>query len=237
MRKGVKNRPVKLNNTGSAIVTVIVVVTFISILATTILYMSGMNFFMKMTDLRTKESFYEGEMALEEIKAALMAEASKACEEAYTEVVINYAATDGATRYSLFQNKFLDILAENWQAKTVNPADPTGAPLSYVTVLQSLVDEKYKSGIGLDAGIVNAGSMEIHRDEGYALIRGVTLQYTDAAGYTTVVSTDYLIMAPKLNWGIDASRQDFASGEGAAQLARGDVDVSDCVQYYNWVKK
>ena len=124
MHKGVKNKPAKLNNTGSAIVTVIVVVTFISILATTILYMSGMNFFMKMTDLRTKESFYDGEMALEEIKAALMAEASMACEEAYTKVVINYAATDGATRYSLFQNEFLSTLETNWQAKTHNAANP-----------------------------------------------------------------------------------------------------------------
>lgn len=237
MQKGVKEKPVKLNNAGSAIVTVIVVVTFISILATTILYMSGMNFFMKMTDLRTKESFYEGETALEEIKAALMAEASAACEAAYTKVVINYAATDGATRYSLFQNEFLNILNDNWHAKTVNPADPTGPPLSYGTVLQNLVDEKYRSGISLDAAILNAGSLEIHRDEGYAFIRGVELQYTDADGYTTLISTDFLIMAPKLNWGIDASRQDWASGEGAAQLARGDIDISECVQYYNWVKK
>lgn len=237
MHKFVKKKPVKLNNTGSAIVTVIVVVTFISILATTILYMSGMNFYMKMTDLRTKESFYEGEMALEEIKAALMAEASKACEEAYTKVVINYAATDGATRYSLFQNEFLDTLAANWQEKTVNPADPGGTPFSYETVLQKLVDETYRSGISLDAGILNAGSLEVYREEGYALIRGITLQYTDAAGYTTVISTDYLIMVPKLNWGIEAASQDWASGEGAAQLVRGDIDMSECVQYYNWVKK
>lgn len=236
MCKGGKSRPAKLNNAGSAIVTVIIVVTFISILATTILYMSGMNYYMKMTDLKTKESFYEGEVALEEIKAVLMAEVSVACEQAYTEVVINYAATDGATRYSLFQNEFLDILQRNWQDKTENPADPS-IPFSYETVLQSLVDESYRSGITLDVSIANAGSMEIHRDEGYALIRGVTLQYTDAEGYTTVISTDYMIMSPKLNWGIDAARQDWASGEGAAQLVRDDIDVSGCVQYYNWVKK
>lgn len=236
MQKGIKNKPVKLNNTGSAIVTVIVVVTFISILATTILYMSGMNFFMKMTDLRTKESFYDGEMALEEIKAALMAEASKACEAAYTKVAINYAATDSATRYSLFQNEFLNALEKNWQAKTQNPANPD-APFSYEIVLQKLVDEKYRSGISVDASILNAGSLEIHRDEGYAFVRGVKLQYTDADGYTTVISTDYLIMVPKLNWGLDGSKKEWTSGEGAAQLVRNDIDMSECVKYYNWVKK
>lgn len=236
MRKGAKKRPAKLNNAGSAIVTVIVVVTFISILATTILYMSGMNFFMKVTDLRTKESFYEGEMALEEIKAVLMEEASKACKEAYTEVVINYVAADSATRYSLFQNKFLDALAKNWEARTKNPADAS-SPYSYEYVLQHLVDEQYQSGIKVDASIVNAGSLEIYRTEGYAMVRGVILQYTDAAGYTTIISTDYLIMPPKFNWSVESASAEWASGEGAEQLARSEIDMTECVQYFNWVKK
>ena len=37
----------KLNNAGSAIVTVLVVVTFITILATVLLYISGLNYQMK----------------------------------------------------------------------------------------------------------------------------------------------------------------------------------------------
>ena len=41
------NKCIKLNNSGSAIVTVIVLVAFVSILATTILYVSGMNYYMK----------------------------------------------------------------------------------------------------------------------------------------------------------------------------------------------
>ncbi len=43
----------KLNNDGAALVTVIVVITFISILATVILYSSGMNFAMNTTDIKT----------------------------------------------------------------------------------------------------------------------------------------------------------------------------------------
>ena len=103
--QGKKSGEKKLNNSGSAIVTVIVVVAFISILATTILYVSGMNFYMKMTDLHTKESFYEAETALEEIKAFLMTEAAEAGREAYMDVVINYASTDGYTRYAIYQNQ------------------------------------------------------------------------------------------------------------------------------------
>lgn len=56
----------KLNNDGAALVTVIVVITFISILATVILYSSGMNFAMKTTDIKTKVSFYDAETAMEQ---------------------------------------------------------------------------------------------------------------------------------------------------------------------------
>ncbi len=220
MRKGVKSRPVKLNNTGSAIITVIVVITFISILATTILYMSNMNLFMKTTDLRTKQSFYEGEVALEEIKAALMVVASEACEEAYEEVLLNYAATNMETKYVLFQNKFLEVLKTKWQEKIADPENP-----DYLAVLREFVDAEYKNAISLEA-VASAGSMAIDSARGCAFVRGVTLTYTDAAGYTTVISTDYLIKVPDMNWGLTSE-----------SAVRNDVEMSECVQYYNWVKK
>ncbi|MDE6518408.1 MAG: hypothetical protein K2L18_11285, partial [Acetatifactor sp.] len=62
----------KLNNDGSAIVTVLVVVAFITILATIMLYVSGMNFQMKVADYRTKESFYQAETPVEELRAQLV---------------------------------------------------------------------------------------------------------------------------------------------------------------------
>ncbi|MBD5535765.1 MAG: hypothetical protein HDQ99_08950 [Lachnospiraceae bacterium] len=220
MRKGMKNRPVKLNNTGSAIVTVIVVVTFISILATTILYMSNMNLFMKTTDLRAKQSFYEGEVALEEIKAALMEEASEACEAAYKEVLLNYAALDEGTKYVLFQNKFLEVLKEKWKDRVADPSEP-----NYLKVLQDIVDGEYKTAISLES-VENAGNVVIDSTRGCAFVRGVTLTYTDAAGYTTVISTDYLIKVPDMNWDLTSD-----------SAVRNDVEISECVQYYNWVKK
>ena len=68
----IKNRNItrnKLNNKGSALVTVVIVIAFITILATLILYLSVMNFQMKANDYRTKESFYGAEIPLEEIKS------------------------------------------------------------------------------------------------------------------------------------------------------------------------
>ena len=237
----------KLNNAGSAIVTVIVVVAFISILATTILYVSGMNFYMKMTDLHTKESFYEAETALEEIKAFLMEQAAEAGREAYMEVMIHYASTDGYTRYSLYQNRFLALLNEKWEAARTPVG---GTERTYLETIASLVsaypvtiDDSIpaEGKFSLDMSIPNAGSMELHSEDGYALLRGIEFAYTKD-GYTTIISTDFIISVPELNWGVDAYRSAWGTGEDgtpddASALERETVDMTEYVQYYNWTKR
>lgn len=244
--QGKKVAKKKLNNSGSAIVTVIVVVAFISILATTILYVSGMNFYMKMTDLHTKESFYEAETALEEIKAFLMTEAAEAGREAYMDVVINYASTDGYTRYAIYQNQFLERLNSKWE-ETRTPVG--GTERTYLETLASLItsypvkpiDPLAECELSLDMSVPNAGSMELHSEDGYALLRGVIFTYTKD-GYTTVISTDFIISVPEINWGVDAYRsewgtQEDGSPDDASALERETVDMTECVQYYNWTKQ
>lgn len=244
--QGKKSVRKKLNNSGSAIVTVIVVVAFISILATTILYVSGMNFYMKMTDLHTKESFYEAETALEEIKSFLMEQAAEAGKEAYMDVMINYASTDGYTRYSLYQNRFLALLNEKWEAARTPMG---GTERTYLETLASLVtsypvkpiDPSAECELSLDASVPNAGSIELHAEDGYALLRGIIFTYT-RDGYTTMISTDFIISVPEINWGVDAYRSEWGTGEDgtpddASDLERETVDMTECVQYYNWTKQ
>ena len=81
----------KLNNAGSAIVTVLVVVTFITILATVLLYISGLNYQMKVTDYRTKESFYQAETPVEELRAQLAKDVQIAFAKAYAAAMSEYA--------------------------------------------------------------------------------------------------------------------------------------------------
>lgn len=236
--QGKKNVRKKMNNSGSAIVTVIVVVAFISILATTILYVSGTNFYMKMTDLHTKESFYEAETALEEIKAFLMEQAAEAGREAYMDVMIRYASTDGYTRYALYQNRFFALLNEKWEEERTPVG---GTERTYLETLASLIssypvapiDPSAASTLSLDMSIPNAGSMELHAEDGYALLRGLIFTYTKD-GYTTMISTDFIISVPEMNWGVDSYQSTW---DVSANLERDTVDMTDCVQYYNWTKR
>ena len=60
-------RFVTKQNSGSAIVIVIVAMAFVGILASTLMWMSLMNFRMKVTERKVKESFYNAEMVFEQM--------------------------------------------------------------------------------------------------------------------------------------------------------------------------
>ncbi len=73
----------KLNNSGSALIVSIIVLLFVSILATVILYMAGVNYRMKKNELKTKVVFYSGEVYLERMQCNLIIPVSEAMDHAY----------------------------------------------------------------------------------------------------------------------------------------------------------
>lgn len=224
----------KLNNRGSAIVTVIVVIAFVTILATTVLYMASTNYIMKKDDLKTKQSFYDAETALEELRGSLMVESSKACDVAYKRVASNYAATDPYTRYATFQDVFFQTLQDNWMKKLIN-ADNPAMPFTYEQVLQHLVSPKYASSIQANPAVTDAGKLDMsHADDGYAILPGVRLVYTDASGYVTIIETDFLLTLPDFNFGSDES---LTVENVDVPKNRTEINIAEYVQYYNWIKK
>lgn len=108
----------KLNNAGSAIVTVLVVVTFITILATVLLYISGLNYQMKVTDYRTKESFYQAETPVEELRAQLAKDVQIAFAKAYAAAMSEYAGLGAeGTREANYRQRFCDELDKIWKER------------------------------------------------------------------------------------------------------------------------
>lgn len=66
------NKARKKDNRGAALITVVIVLLFISILCTLILYISAVNYRMKKADYFAKVSFYSSEMPLEEMESNLV---------------------------------------------------------------------------------------------------------------------------------------------------------------------
>ena len=204
----------KLNNKGSAIVTVLIVIIFISILATTILYLAGRNVKMKATDRDTKESFYGTEQAMEEVKAGLIRIASLSYEDAYRRVMREYGSYDAAGRKNLFNETYLSSFETRWNALAGRCADLVTAT----------------SGIT----VTSAGNSALDTSErasGILYVRNVVIT-GKKDGYTTIIGSDFAIVCPKASFevGYDTSVPDTPEDSTS-------ININDCVMYTNWEKR
>lgn len=115
-----KYAKIKLNNEGAALVMAILVIAFVSILTTVLLYLANMNYQMKSTDFKTKDVFYNAEVPLETIRTRLVMDVAEASAAAYDVSVLNYANVEGDVRASEFQTNFYDAVIEVWKTRCQN---------------------------------------------------------------------------------------------------------------------
>ena len=74
-------------------VVVIIAMAFIGILASVLMYMSLLNYQMKVNNLKAKDNFYSAETVLDEIRTAMGERVSASVGSAYELVLKNYEAT------------------------------------------------------------------------------------------------------------------------------------------------
>ena len=116
-----KMQSLKKNNKGSALIVCIIILLFVSILATVILYMSGINYRMKKNEYNTKVTFYSGEIYLERMQSNLVIPVSEAMGNAYMATNSNFLALDGVDNrrshfYNGFEAQLKDILMNKMKA-------------------------------------------------------------------------------------------------------------------------
>lgn len=114
---------IKKDNKGAALIVCIIILLFVSILATVILYMSGINFRMKKADYHTKVAFYGGEETLERMQSNLIVPVSEAFNLAYMSANTHYSDLSGPDQrrayfYDEFYKEFKDILIKNYSGGT-----------------------------------------------------------------------------------------------------------------------
>ena len=222
---------IKLNNEGSALLTVIVVVAFITVLATTMLYITGMNYQMKQTDYQNKKSFYKAEEALDGLKAVLAEDMSDAFQYAYQEVMVQYASLEGDARQAAFNGAFLDYLDADWSAKESNR----------LVLSQTLTDEirdrmsanSYDARYFIEA---EAGEAPIElvcdRANGRFVIRNIRVRYAEN-GYSSFICTDIAFCVPDLDLEHSSSANNAWTSSSPDRQA---VVLTDYIIYMNWTK-
>lgn len=191
----------KKNNKGSAFVMVLVILAIVGILAAVALWVSLVNYQMKLTDIKVKDNFYSAESVLDQISVGLQKDVSDSYQKAYQKVVVNYASMSDAQRQSVFEAQFKRELKDLLKGSV----DKT-YKLSHLTdyvYADWLTDTTYPyariQAIQTDGTVSDTtGSMVTY--DNHILLKGIDVTYTDADGFTSKIQTDISLKVPELKF-------------------------------------
>ena len=259
MKKRLKIK--KLNNDGAALIFAILVVMFISILTTILLYVSGMNYEMKMTDYKTQVSFYSAETPLEELRVRLSEDASSAAIDAYKAVMKDYSSLgDGNARTALYKQTFVDSLESLWNVRKSGDTCVDGHDNVWCNAIHAVLSMKaeYKvmTKTTFDAtdplangtwyivlpdapsaptGITDSDpQMYYDESNGRIHLQNVTVVYKEN-DFISEITTDLVVMIPEVEWDVNA--YDGTWDEADASTSRDIIDFEKNVFYMYWEKK
>lgn len=123
-----KNKRGLKDNRGAALITVVIVLMFISILCTLVLYISAVNYRMKKADYLSKVSFYSSEKPLEEMQSRLVEPVSISYN--YAMQITNarydsYASVEARKLgfYQTFQDQFIKTLHSRYSTEDITSVE------------------------------------------------------------------------------------------------------------------
>ncbi len=205
---------------GSAIVVVLVAMTFIVVLASILLYLSLVNIQMKNLDRSGKESFYDAEGVMNEVRAQVQYVVSEAIDTAYTDVLNNYYSYEDENkdenedesiddeREVAFKKKFLDTLYTQPIVKSAEGSDEESDDV-YPKLFTDENGSHYFPGtlaemLGPVEGVTVSGTdptetteMVYHAtDDKYIKLMNLVVTYETSKGFYTSVTADIKITIP-----------------------------------------
>ncbi len=247
---------IQLNNSGSALISVVAVAIFLSVIATTIIYISGKNYQIKANDYQNKNTFYQAEMALDELKGALAADVSEAFKYAYREVMPEYVTKEsGDKRNQDFHTIYFDCLYYMWTGATKYGTDIGKDEITtHVTVPGESV---YTTVENFAADLPNFQQYFIPEDKiaeedekmcvaldpetpGRFIIKNVRVRCSQN-GYSSYICTDIALDPPAYYMGRSNAGGEEEGAEPGDGFVPKDIEkkklyMGDYILYMNWHK-
>ncbi len=104
-------------NKGSAMIVVIMAMAFIGILASVLMYMSVLNYQMKVNNLKAKDNFYSAETVLDEIRVGMQGRVSESIGTAYQNILLNYDSSSMEEKMVNLRYGFLSKMQQFYGVK------------------------------------------------------------------------------------------------------------------------
>jgi len=204
-----KLRNLKTDNSGAAMITVVIAILFIVALGVALLSVSYLGYAVTLSQETSKGNFYDAGKAMDEIRAGVHAAASDALASAYTETLTGYAANikkEGYDPQKDFSEKYIATLkATPLMQKNVESKYSAKALRNMVSIPQDCTVTVL--GYGGDSESDQSGTVSIQTGTdkngnavGTALtLKDVSVKYKNAQNYETTVTSDITIKVPDFN--------------------------------------
>jgi len=191
-----KQQTIGRNNRGSAIIIVLVAVAFLTILGSLLLFTTYTGYQMKIVERKSAENFYSAETAVNEVRIGVQKAASDAIAAAYTSVLESYNTSLSEDSEDAFRRGFVEALyAWKSDGTSLFTRRELGTTTYNPAVLRSFLTV---SGATLTA----ANPAAVSETDDAIILRGLRVDYTDAAGYQTSISTDISIGKPSFTYAL-----------------------------------
>lgn len=215
----------KPDDRGAALVLVLIAIGMVLILVSVLMSVSYLNYRMKVTEKKSKDSFYSAEVIMDQIHAGLEQVVSQAAGSAYTTALQTYRTGiyTESERTKNFRTSYLTAVRNSLQegssdsrydAGTINSSYVSGsvtdANRPYTSGLATFLDDAlqltaYETAQGtngtesLTISCTESGTSNslVWSDEGLTL-KSLLVQYTDPDGYYTEIQTDIRIGFPQV---------------------------------------
>ncbi len=184
---------------GVGIVTVLLVVMFIAILGSTLVYMSYNGLLMRAAERQGTENFYDASSALDEIRAGLQQVATESISVAYADVLTRYDSimSSGGNVTEEFHRAFAEAVLAWAPSEGATPLVSVGSTYD----LSMLAGFTVQPDPAVGEVVISSDSNMVQQNAEGIVFKNLQVSYTDAErSYTTEVEADVLLKYPGLTY-------------------------------------
>lgn len=208
-------RSLKDHNEGASLIAVLSVIIFVMTLGAIVTSITITNIRMRQVEESSKRNFYSAEEIMDEIASALNNKASDSMQAAYNDILSNYnrIVLGGGLLQDEFTYQYVDSLMNTfWNKDDTTKKDKRVAyeegdmgRYVYVYGYYNPDDVRDLLPVGSDARTYYVSTAEestFSADyvDGIFTLHNIKVDFVDASGYETTITTDMVFHTPKLNF-------------------------------------